>query len=94
MKVLVIAKAFPPEVGGVESYSEFIARAYLKANVTPTVISQFKGRRGWHEINYPEGKIRVYNVGPGSQFRVFLRMRRACSSILSREKFDFLHPTT
>jgi len=44
--VLICAKAFPPVVGGVESYSEHTAQAYLRCGVTPTVLTSFPGESG------------------------------------------------
>ncbi|CAD7026870.1 glycosyltransferase family 1 protein [Pseudorhizobium halotolerans] len=94
IKVLVAAKAFPPVVGGVESYSEFIARAYKRAGLTPVVLTAFGGRVGWHERDYPEGRIRVLNVGMGPQPIVFLKMLMASASLRLTQDFDFLHATT
>lgn len=94
MKVLIVAKAYPPDVGGVQSYSEFVARAYLKAGVTPTVVTIWKGQRGWHDKNYPEGAVRVLNLGMAPQPVVFARMLSACAALRLRHRFDLLHPTT
>ncbi|MFN7166387.1 MAG: glycosyltransferase family 4 protein [Pannonibacter sp.] len=93
-KVLINAKAFPPVVGGVESYSEFIARAYKRAGVIPVVLTAFQGRIGWHERDYPEGPIRVLNVGMGPQPVVFLKMLVASAWVRLTQKFDLLHATT
>ncbi|MCT4372279.1 glycosyltransferase family 4 protein [Yangia mangrovi] len=94
MKVLIIAKAYPPDVGGVQSYSEFVARAYLKAGVIPVVVTSWEGRRGWHERNYPEGTISVLNLGMASQPIVFARMLISCGKLCRKENFDFFHSTT
>lgn len=92
--VLLIAKAFPPTVGGVESYSELIARAYVRQGVTPTVITSWDGMRGWHDRSYPEGKIRIYNVGMHRQPVVFAKMIAAIGRLRFRQRFDFIHATT
>lgn len=88
------AKAFPPDVGGVQTYSEYVARAYLKAGVTPVVVSRFDAPIGWHTLSYPEGELRLWNAGNGSQAVLFLRMLRANAKVLARERVDFVHPTT
>ena len=93
-KVLIYAKAFPPDVGGVQTYSEYAARAYLKAGLTPVVISSFAGPRGWLERHYPEGDLRLYNVGTGSQALIFLCMFLAAGDLMHRERFAFVHSTT
>lgn len=92
--VLILAKAYPPDVGGVQSYSEFVARAYLKAGLLPIVVSVFAGRRGWHERRYPEGAVRVLNLGPGAQPAVFARMLAAGAWLCLTRRFALLHPTT
>lgn len=92
--VLLIAKAYPPTVGGVESYSELIARAYVRQGVTPTVITSWEGPRGWHDLSYPEGFIRVYNVGMHRQPIVFARLIAAIGRVRFGQRFDFIHATT
>ncbi len=94
LKILINAKAFPPVVGGVESYSEFIARAYLKAGHEPTVITAFNGKSGWSDRHYPEGTIKVLNTGIGSQPVVFAKMLAATAWVRLTRRFDFLHATT
>lgn len=93
-KVLIIAKAYPPETGGVESYSEFIARAYLARGIEPVVVTSWSGPRGWHERHHPEGSIRVFNVGAGSQPTIFARFVGACLRLRLTQRFDWIHPTT
>ncbi len=92
--VFLIAKAYPPVVGGVESYSELIARAYTSQGVTPTVLTSWDGRQGWHDLSYPEGTIRAFNVGMASQPVVFARLIAACGRLRFGQKFDFIHATT
>ena len=92
--VLICAKAFPPVVGGVESYSEHTAQAYLRCGVTPTVLTSFPGESGWTTRKYPEGKIDVLNVGTGSQPKVLARLARAARSQTRANRFTFCHATT
>lgn len=93
-RVFLVAKAYPPVVGGVESYSELIARAYVRHGATPIILSSWEGQRGWHDLAYPEGIIRVFNVGMASQPVVFARLVAACGRIRFTQKFDFIHATT
>ena len=93
-QVLICAKGWPPDVGGVQTYSEYVARAYLKAGYAPVAISTRPGPRGWMMLDYPEGTVRLWNVGPGGQAVLFVRMLAAARRILAAERFAFLHPTT
>ncbi len=93
-KVLICAKGYPPDVGGVQTYSEYLARAYAKAGLEPVVISSRPGETGWLDLDYPEGKVRLFNVGQGQQTRLFFRMLVSARRILAAERFAFLHPTT
>lgn len=93
-RVLIIAKAYPPTVGGVESYSEFIARAYLAQGVEPVVISSWGGRRGWEIRRHPEGDIHILNVGEGPQILIFARFVMAFVRLRLTQTFDVLHATT
>lgn len=98
-KVLIVAKAYPPFVGGVESYSEFIARSYIKCGIEPVVVSAWDGPSGWTRRLYPEGPVRVLNLGvknlgAKSQVTNFVKLILACARLISRERFDFFHPTT
>lgn len=89
MNILVIAKAFPPETGGLETYSERVALAYAHAGHEVTVVTAHPGLIG------PErrGDISVLNVGQGAQPVVFARMARALLS-MRRRRFDFVHATS
>lgn len=91
--VLVIAKAFPPVVGGVESYSQWIVREYLRRNFIVVVVTQTTGASTWSKRVYPEGTIDLYNTGPGNQFFTFLSIYRKIS-YLDLSDFDFIHATT
>lgn len=92
-RVLVVAKAYPPVTGGVETYSEQIARAYLRQGIEPTVLTQIPAFRGWGERDYPEGKIRIYSVGPGNQAVSGLRLWMAARRVACTH-FSFAHSTT
>jgi len=94
LKILIVAKAYPPDVGGVQSYSEFIARAYRARGLEPVVVSSWDGPRGWHLRDYPEGQVRVFNTGMASQAVIFARMILACARLRLTESFDVLHATT
>ncbi len=93
-KVLICAKGYPPDVGGVQTYSEYVARAYLKRGIEPVVVSMRPGDRGWQSLTYPEGTVRLWNVGSGRQSALLLRMVGAVRRILASEHFAFVHPTT
>lgn len=93
-KVLICAKGYPPDVGGVQTYSEYVARAYRKAGIEPVVISSRAGATGWQTLTYPEGSVRLFNVGTGKQAVLFVRMMRAARRVIASERFDLLHPTT
>lgn len=93
-QILICAKGYPPDVGGVQTYSEYVARAYLKAGFGVTVISSRPGNPGWDQIAYPEGEVRFCNVGTGKQHWLFLRMLREARALMAREQFAFVHPTT
>lgn len=92
--VLICAKAFPPVVGGVESYSEHVAHAYLRCGITPTVVTSFPGETGWQTRRYPEGEIEVFNVGEGNQPKTLLRLAQAVRRVLRKRAFTFCHATT
>lgn len=93
-QILICAKGWPPDVGGVQTYSEFVARAYLKAGFSPVAISSRPGARGWITVDYPEGTLRLWNVGTGRQVKLFGRMLMAARRTLACEDFLFVHPTT
>jgi Glycosyltransferase len=93
-RVLLIAKAFPPVPGGVESYSESVALAYATLGYDVTVLTQTRGPSGWEERTYQQGSLRVFNVGPGGQAKVFPKFIYALRNILSRNDFIFIHTTT
>lgn len=93
--VLILAKAFPPVPGGVETYSEQVARAYLDAGLNVTVITQgafdSPGRR---RRSFPEGELLIEECGAGGQLTVARKIRRAASVLLTSGDYDFVHATT
>lgn len=93
-KILMCAIGWPPHVGGVQAYSEFVARAYLSAGFELTVIASRPGPRGWVDLQFPEGALRLWNVGEGRQATLFARMLMAARRIFAAERFDLVHPTT
>lgn len=89
MKILYFAKAFPPETGGVETYSEQVAFAYARAGHEVVVITAHPGMPGAEM----RGEVLVHNVGQGAQPLVFSRMLRKLWT-LNLGDFDFIHSTT
>lgn len=94
LEVLVVAKAFPPNLGGVETASEQIAAAYARAGANVRVITQFSGPLGLQKRSAHSAEFDVINVGPGSQFVIFLRMLRAVRRVLKVDAIDITHATT
>lgn len=94
--VLMLCKAFPPQVkgGGVESFSEQVARAYVGRGFGVTVLTQTTGDIGWQLREYPEGAIPVFNTGPGGQFLTALKMMKAVFGNTRRGNYSFVHATT
>ena len=43
---LILAKEYPPSLGGVQSYSEQLAKAYLRLGLRVFVLTQFPGPAG------------------------------------------------
>lgn len=89
-KLLILAKAYPPNTGGVETYSEEVALAYKSFGYQVFVVTQ----REAPASECIEGGIRVINVGPGRQIFVFIRMIRIVSSLVKHHRFQFTHATT
>lgn len=92
--VLMVCKAYPPVTGGVETFSEQVARAYLRRGLRVTVVTQTTGGAGWHIRTYSEGSTPVFNTGPGGQLATAFRMFKAVLTLTRVESFDFLHATT
>ena len=90
MKILYLAKAYPPATGGVETYSAQVAMAYARAGHDVTVVTTHPGAVG-EEMR---GKVRVINVGDhGGQSAIFGRMVQQLWS-MRRQPFDLVHATT
>ena len=62
MNILLIAKAYPPETGGIETYSEQVAMAYGRDGHATTVVTAFAGPRG----RTVRGNVVIHNVGAGA----------------------------
>ena len=90
ISVLVVAKGFPPDVGGIETYSEQLSLAYSRRGMTVTVITAHLGARGEER----RAGIRVLNVGTGPQGMVFARMLCAFHRLSRETKFDLIHATS
>lgn len=89
MRILYFAKAYPPETGGIETYSEQVAMAYSRDGHEVTVITTHPGEPGTEM----RGEITVHNVGQGPQAKVFWRMMKALRG-LKGVQFDCVHSTT
>jgi glycosyltransferase involved in cell wall biosynthesis len=90
MRILLLAKAYPPETGGVETYSEQVAMAYARAGNDVTVLTAHPGAIGQEK----RGDVAVINVGQHSgQAGVFRRMMGQLWE-LRREDYDIVHATT
>lgn len=94
VKIIVLAKAYPPVVGGVETYSEEIVRAYLQKGHDVTVVTQTKGEKGWGQKNYPEGVVSLFNTGPGGQATIFCEFLKELRKLFKTGEFDLIHATT
>lgn len=92
--VLMLCKAFPPGTGGVETYSEQVARGYRRRGMQVLVITQTRGRPGWQHRRYPEGEIRVFNTGPGGQMVTAVKMLLQVTLSCRRRRFEIHHATT
>jgi len=93
--VLVIAKAYPPTVGGVETYSEQIACAYREEGRRVVVLTQCPDKIGASR----RGRVALINVGESrSQVMVFLRfisvLRRLARKRRGLQRFCLAHATT
>jgi len=90
-KALVLAKAITPNPGGIETYSEQVAKAYADFGFEVTVISCFHGKRG----RLKRGALTVVNVGMQRQWLVAIRMLSAVMSYRLRSGPPTLvHATT
>jgi glycosyltransferase involved in cell wall biosynthesis len=94
LRVVVLAKGFPPTSGGVEQYSLQIVRAYLRAGLSVTVLTQTEGSRGWSQVASVDGTFTLWNAGPGPQALVFLLMLRESLRLKRRVPVRSVHSTT
>lgn len=92
--ILVIAKAYPPIAGGVETYSEAIVRSYLKHGYEVTLLTQTTGARGWGHIEYDEGVVKYYNTGSGKQYKVCAALVYQLMFNINLANYRFCHITT
>lgn len=92
--ILVVAKAYPPVVGGVETYSEALVRAYLRSGHSVTVMTQTLGLEGWRKVDYAEGAVQLFNAGKGSQFHVLRRLLAEAWRLSKRTRYSLVHSTT
>ncbi|HBS09306.1 MAG TPA: glycosyltransferase family 1 protein [Microbacterium sp.] len=93
-RILVLAKGFPPTTGGVETYSEQVARAYLRRGLEVVVLTQTDGPQGWTDRRTPDGSLRLWNAGGGGQLTVFARMLRAALKLRQDTDLAAVHSTT
>lgn len=93
-RILVIAKAYPPIAGGVETYSEAIVRSYLRSGYQVTLLTQTRGARGWRHIDYEEGVVKCYNTGSGGQYKVCALFLYQLMSNINLSDYNFCHATT
>lgn len=90
MKILLVAKAFPPITGGIETYSEEVAKAYLAKGHDVTVVTAHSGPTG---LENRDG-LAVWNVGGTSQPAVLFGMIRKFFQLRKTASFDLLHATS
>lgn len=91
--VLLIAKDFPPTPGGVETYSEELARAYAKAGCAVTVLTQHADDQD-SEGGREAAPYVLHRVARSCQVVVALRMLVALIRLRSHESYDVVHSTT
>lgn len=85
----MVAKAYPPETGGIETYSEELAKAYAGLGHKVAVLTSHPGTRGVED----RAGVAVHNVGQGTQLKVFFHMLKWLIAA-KRTKYDFVHATT
>lgn len=90
-RVLVLAKGYPPDIGGVEQYSAEIASRLPRCGFRPIVVTQHSGSSG---VRHRDGAV-VINVGSGSQAIVLCKMLATLRRLARRQKdFRFALATT
>lgn len=91
-RILILSKGFPPDLGGIETYAEQIAKAYLDKGFATYVITQFQGPIGWQQR---QDSLNVFNTGPAPQFIQLLRFIRVINTICRDiGSFSAIHATT
>lgn len=90
-KALLLAKAITPNPGGIETYSEQVAKAYADCGFKVTVISCFHGKLG----RAKRGALTVVNVGMHRQWLVAVLMIREVMRFRLRSgRPTLVHATT
>lgn len=89
-RVLLIAKGYRPDIGGLETYSEEVALAYARLGAEVTVLTAHSGSRG-EEVSRG---VRVINVSTGPQPLVFAWMVRNLLKLVGTQAFDLVHATS
>lgn len=91
MKVLVLAKGYPPQLGGVESYSKNVAESYQKlgCDVEVLTVCDSSGDRN-HEC---ESLVPVDRIRGESQLFIFIKLIWVLLQT-SRNGSQFVHATT
>jgi phosphatidylinositol alpha-1,6-mannosyltransferase len=90
INILVLAKAYPPEIGGIETYSEQVSLAYAAGGHTVTVLTTHPGTIGCVQ----RGTVRIHNVGQGRQIKVFFRMVIVLRKIFKSQSIELIHATS
>lgn len=91
--VLVVAKAFPPVIGGVESYSKEVASAYKALGAeSVAVLTQATATSGKRS----QYGCEILDVGRGGHLLVFLKFLRELwrQKRLGNLHYDLIHATT
>jgi len=89
VNILLIAKAYTPETGGIETYSEEVAKAYADLGHQVTVLTAHPGEIGCEQ----RGSVFVHNVGQGNQLKTFLRMMEWLRYHRDSD-YNFVHATS
>lgn len=88
--MLVLAKGYSPNDGGIERYSTALAQAYQSFYARVYVITQTTvGPRV-----YRSGRVIIIDVGADTQFKVFMLIFVRLHMLLKRIKPNFIHATT
>lgn len=92
-RVLVLAKRFPPRAGGVAQYSYQVASAYARRGIPVTAITQAESEPGL-SVDAEQARLRVLNIGPGSQPAAFAKFVLAVARMRRKENYSLVHATT